>query len=83
MGKLYDVLNIWKHEGVNVTGKGLPETIRFRKARQGNAGGNFRIFCVHSQLRTSIPPSHPFVYDVTEVRTMTSPVMGQRRGLKQ
>ncbi len=24
MGKLYDVLNIWKDEGVNVTGKGLP-----------------------------------------------------------
>jgi haloacetate dehalogenase len=24
MGKLYDVLNIWKPEGVNVTGKGLP-----------------------------------------------------------
>ncbi|HEY3824088.1 MAG TPA: alpha/beta hydrolase [Bryobacteraceae bacterium] len=24
MGKLYDVLNIWKSEGVNVTGKGLP-----------------------------------------------------------
>jgi len=26
MGKLYDVLNIWKPEGVNVTGKGLPGT---------------------------------------------------------
>src|ERR1700722_17877400 len=24
MGKLYDVLNIWKDEGVSVTGKGLP-----------------------------------------------------------
>ncbi len=24
MGKLYDVLGIWKDEGVNVTGKGLP-----------------------------------------------------------
>ena len=24
MGKLYDVLNIWKDEGVNVTGRGLP-----------------------------------------------------------
>ena len=24
MGRLYDVLNIWKAEGVNVTGKGLP-----------------------------------------------------------
>jgi haloacetate dehalogenase len=24
MGKLYDVLGIWKEEGVNVTGKGLP-----------------------------------------------------------
>jgi haloacetate dehalogenase len=24
MGKLYDVLNIWKEEGINVTGKGLP-----------------------------------------------------------
>jgi haloacetate dehalogenase len=24
MGKLYDVLKIWKEEGVNVTGKGLP-----------------------------------------------------------
>ncbi len=24
MGKLYDVLSIWKDEGVNVTGKGLP-----------------------------------------------------------
>jgi haloacetate dehalogenase len=24
MGKLYDVLKIWKDEGVNVTGKGLP-----------------------------------------------------------
>ena len=24
MGKIYDVLNIWKDEGVNVTGKGLP-----------------------------------------------------------
>jgi haloacetate dehalogenase len=24
MGKLYDVLNIWKPEGVNVTGRGLP-----------------------------------------------------------
>jgi haloacetate dehalogenase len=24
MGKLYDVLAIWKEEGVNVTGKGLP-----------------------------------------------------------
>jgi haloacetate dehalogenase len=24
MGKLYDVLRIWKEEGVNVTGKGLP-----------------------------------------------------------
>ncbi|MBZ5579164.1 MAG: alpha/beta hydrolase [Acidobacteriia bacterium] len=24
MGKLYDVLSIWKEEGVNVTGKGLP-----------------------------------------------------------
>jgi haloacetate dehalogenase len=24
MGKIYDVLNIWKPEGVNVTGKGLP-----------------------------------------------------------
>ena len=24
MGKLYDVLDIWKSEGVNVTGKGLP-----------------------------------------------------------
>jgi haloacetate dehalogenase len=24
MGKLYDVLNIWKEEGVKVTGKGLP-----------------------------------------------------------
>jgi haloacetate dehalogenase len=24
MGKLYDVLTIWKDEGVNVTGKGLP-----------------------------------------------------------
>ena len=26
MGKLYDVLAIWKDEGVNVTGKGLPGT---------------------------------------------------------
>ena len=26
MGKLYDVLGIWKDEGVNVTGKGLPGT---------------------------------------------------------
>jgi len=26
MGKIYDVLNIWKSEGVNVTGKGLPGT---------------------------------------------------------
>jgi haloacetate dehalogenase len=26
MGKLYEVLNIWKEEGVNVTGKGLPGT---------------------------------------------------------
>jgi len=24
MGKLYDVLGIWKDEGVNVSGKGLP-----------------------------------------------------------
>ena len=24
MGKLYDVLAIWKDEGVNVSGKGLP-----------------------------------------------------------
>ena len=24
MGKLYDVLGIWKDEGTNVSGKGLP-----------------------------------------------------------
>jgi hypothetical protein len=26
MGKLYDVLGIWKEEGVSVDGKGLPGT---------------------------------------------------------
>ena len=31
-GKIYDVLSIWKDEGVNVTGKGLPGSHSCRKA---------------------------------------------------
>ena len=40
MGKLYDVLGIWKDEGVNVTGKGfLRQPLAPGKRSQGNAGG--------------------------------------------